>query len=68
MDWRFDNMKTKCYELDDGVKICFQCIEKQTKGEEIYCECIKCPHKDICNKICCLPLIPFSKYRSPKDS
>jgi len=57
-------MKKNCYEFEDGSKICYKCLDK----EEVYYECIKCPDRDTCKKICCLPLLPFSKFRTLRDS
>ena len=57
----------KCfYELSDGEVICTICLNK--KEEDIFCECITCPKRDTCMKICCLPLLPFSKFKTPRDS
>jgi len=58
-----DNLD-ECYNLD-GLILCFKCVNKDE--DKITCDCFVCPKKDICNKICCLPILPFYKCAYHKD-
>ena len=51
------------YILEDNTIICMKCVN----DPEMRCACNDCPVKDSCQKVCCLPLLPFND-KTPKNT
>ena len=49
--------------LEDNTVICMKCAHDQERK----CDCIYCPMRSVCQKVCCLPLLPFDD-KNPKNT